>query len=88
MRDCVFGDGHLQTLVHIRSGRGGLTYEPGTVRNFRKPLMLMWHARALIPVRGSTGPRERSEPLAGASRRRTSCQLSIPKPLFGDSLGD
>jgi hypothetical protein len=45
--------GQLRTLVLVRSGRGPL----------------IWHARAPIQVCGSTDRRERSELLAGASRR-------------------
>ena len=66
MRGWLLGAGHLRALVRVRSGRGGPTCEPGTVRSFRKPSI--WHVRALIPVCGSTDRRDRSEPLVGTSR--------------------
>jgi len=70
MRGCVL-EGRRRTFERVRSGRGGLTCEPGTVRSFREPLSI-WRTWGLISSCGPTARMERSGPLAGVSRRSSS----------------
>jgi hypothetical protein len=69
--------------ARVRSGRGDLPQEPGTERDVREPSI--WRARAPIPIYGSIARMERSEPLAGASRRPS----TVPDidPQAGDCSG-
>ena len=50
MRGCVLGV-RRRTFARVRSGRGGLTCEPGTVRSFREPSIWRGATFARIVVR-------------------------------------
>jgi hypothetical protein len=80
MRGCLLG-GQLRTFVRVRSGRGGLTCERGTMRSFWEPLV--WRTRALISSCGPTARMERSGPLAGVSRRSSTMPDIDPRSIVG-----
>jgi hypothetical protein len=65
--------------ARVRSGRGGLTREPGTMRSFREPSI--WRIWAPISVCGPTARMERSlDRLLELAGGPAPCQISILEP--------
>lgn len=70
----------------VRRGRSGLAHGPEAERTLREPSF--WRARAPIAICGPTARMERSEPLAGASRRpRTVPDIDPQAGVGGRSMG-
>jgi hypothetical protein len=94
MRGCVLG-GRRRTFARVRSGRGGLTCEPGTVRSFREPSIWRTRGPGLINgsgrANGTIGTARRSEHVAPhrashRSRNREHVEPSTGHPDAPQSL--